>query len=102
MGVPLSKWDHDYCGILAWAPQPRDGFSVTLGIGLNQVEIRSSNFPIDLKNSLDSRYQSISFKDVSSGPSICSMEIKLIEQRDRCLPTIMEESKGYTFPPHFA
>ena len=49
MGLPISKWDYDYCGIPAWDCQPRSRFSVLLGIGLEPVEIRSSNFLINFK-----------------------------------------------------
>ena len=72
--------------------------SFTLGIGLERVEIRSSNCPINLQNSLDSRYRPPSFEGVSTVPSIYSMETRIIQQRDRCLQIIIKESEGLCLP----
>ena len=74
-------------------------FSVTLGIKLKQVEIRSSNFPINLQNSFDSRCQSICLEGVTLVPSLYSIETRIIMQRDRWLQTIMGESEGRLISP---
>ena len=51
MGLPISKLDQDYYGIPTRCPQPRSRFLGTLGVGLEQVVIRSRNLPINLENS---------------------------------------------------
>ena len=73
MGLSLAKWDRDYCRIPAWSPQPRNRCLITLGIRLEQVNIRSRIFLMDLQSYLDCRYQLIWFKGVSSGRSIYTM-----------------------------
>ena len=78
-------------------PQPRNRCSITLGIRLEQIKIRSRNFLIDFQKYLFRKYYLIWFKCIYS--SIYGMEIRHIQQREDAFQQSWKNKKGDDFPP---
>ena len=65
MELPLSKWDHDYCGIPLEGSKSRTRFLIPSNVGFEQVGFKANNFQESFQGDLGTRHQPVCFDDVS-------------------------------------
>ena len=65
MELPLSKWDHDYCGIPPEGSKSRTRFLIPSNVGFEQVRFKANNFQESFQGDLGTRHQPVCFDDVS-------------------------------------
>ena len=99
LGLPFAIRDHDYCRVSAGVTQCGSRSTVTVSKRFKRVETRPTNFRNHLPGTLETGHRSFCFKNFSPTTNLHILETRPFQQRDRCLPTILEKPERLCFSP---
>ena len=101
MELPSSEWDHDYCRRFTRKSFFQCGrrSSGTVSNKFQQMETEPSYFQKDLQSLSDPRHKTFFRKNIVTNTGKHSLETGLIQQRNRRLSTILEESQAICLFP---
>ena len=99
LGLLDKKWDHDYCRIFTGDTQCGGRPTIPVSFKLKRMETKPPNLQKSLLCSVDTQHRPLCIKNVKSSSNLPVLETGSVQQRGRCLPTVVEKPKRLCISP---